>query len=188
MGTLRSSGDSNVVAVTDGHHRTLAMLGNTLDIKRTLALYRAALDAEVYLRLTADGLTVMSLDVERCRSMISVGSREMTGAVLKACPPTVDAVRAAVEGYTRKRDSLGRGSVEEQFSVARIAEALSNRLVLPGTDWLFLHQEWRVLLPEGPGKIDLLAVDQRERRLVVIECKASASEADVPGPHGWVAA
>ncbi|MGB5038487.1 MAG: hypothetical protein WBQ66_17900, partial [Blastocatellia bacterium] len=75
MGTLRSSGDSKAAPITDGHLRTLAMLGNTDDIKRTLALYRTALDAEVYLRLTADGLTVMSLDVERCRSMISVGSR-----------------------------------------------------------------------------------------------------------------
>ena len=120
--------------------------------------------------------------------MISVGSRGTSDDVLKACPPTGDAVRAAVEGYTRKRDSLGRGSVEEQFSVARIAGALSNHLVLPNTDWLFLHQEWRLLLPEGPGKIDLLAVDQRERRLVVIECKASTIEVDVQDRHGWVAA
>ena len=188
MGTLRSSGDSKAAPITDGHLRTLAMLGNTDDIKRTLALYRAALDGEVYLRLTADGLTAMSLDAERCRSMISVGSRGMNDDVLKACPPTLDAVRAAVKGYTLKRDSLGRGSVEEQFSVARIAGALSNHLVLPNTDWLFLHQEWRLLLPEGPGKIDLLAVDQRERRLVVIECKASTIEVDVQDRHGWVAA
>lgn len=185
---MQHSGEPSSANVTDGHRRTLALLSNTVDITQTLERYRAALGGEVYLRPTAEGLTVMSLDAERCCSMISVGSRGKRDDVLKVCPPAVDAVQRAVDGYIQKRDSLRRVSVEEQLSVDRIAGALANRLVLPDSDWLFLHQEWRLPLPEGPGKIDLLAVDRRERRLVVIECKASVDDVDVPDTHGWVAA
>jgi len=188
MGAPHSSSERNTSAVTDGHRRALALLTKTADIAETLQRYRSALDGEVYLRPTADGLTAMSLDAERCPSMISVGSRGKRDDVLKVCPPTVEKVQHAVDGYIHKRDSLRRESVEERFSVGRIAGGLANRLVLPGSDWLFLHQEWRLSLPEGPGKVDLLAVDLSERRLVVIECKASADEVTVPDAHGWKAA
>lgn len=176
------------VNVAAGHRRSLALLSDASSVRRTLDAYRAELGVDVYLRLTSGGLTVISLDVDRCQSMIGVGTRGKRDDLLKALPPAPDAVREASVGYAAKRDSLGRGSIEERFALEQIAAALSNGLALGDTGWLFLHQEWRVVLPEGPGKIDLLGVDPARRRLVVIECKASATEVDALDRHGWNAA
>lgn len=180
-----SAGRANVTA---GHRRSLALLTDAASVRQTLDLYRDEVGIDVYLRLTSDGLTAMSLDVDRCQSMIGVGTRGKRDDLLKSLPPAIDAVRVAGAGYEAKRDSLGRGSVEERFALDQIAAALSNGLELGETGWLFLHQEWRIGLPEGPGKIDLLAVDPGRRRLVVIECKASRTEVDAPDSHGWNAA
>lgn len=176
------------VNVTAGHRRSLALLADAASVRVTLDMYRAEVGTDVYLRLTSDGLTVMSLDVDRCQSMIGIGTRGKRDDLLKSLPPAADAVRVAGAGYAAKRDSLGRGSIEERFALEQIAAALSNGLELGGTGWLFLHQEWRIVLPEGPGKVDLLAIDPAQRRLVVIECKASPAEVGALDSHGWTAA
>ena len=170
-----------------GHRRSLALLADHGAVRSTLDRYRRAVGVDVYLRLTADGLTVMSLDVEGCRSMISVGRRGKRDDVLRSLPPSERLVEAAAAGYADKRDGLGRGSEEERFALGQIAHALSNGLRLGESGWLFLHQEWRLRLATGPGKIDLLAFDPLHRRLVVIECKATEAHAGRPDPHGWIA-
>jgi hypothetical protein len=182
---MESGATNQLVA---GHWASLALLGDTDAVRSTLDLYRSALGTDVYLRLTGNGLTVMSLDVERCRSMISVGPRDRRDDVLRALPPGDDRVAAAAAGYVAKRDGLGRAAVEERFALEQIAAALSDGLRLGDSGWLFLHQEWRLTLPEGPGKIDLLAFDPACRQLVVIECKASARDVPKRDRHGWPAA
>jgi hypothetical protein len=182
---MESGSASQLVA---GHWASLALLAEAEAVRETLDRYERALGSPVYLRVTGAGLTVMSLDVERCRSMISVGSRDRRDDILNALPPDRERVRSAVAGYEAKRDGLARGSVEERFALEQIAAALQSGLQLPGTGWLFVHQEWRLRLPEGPGKIDLLAFDPASRRLVVIECKAGERDVRKPDRHGWPAA
>jgi len=173
---VRSTEYQTTGQLTEGHRRTLELLTDAAAVQRTLEMYRDALDGvEVFLRLTDKGLTVLSLDVEGCRSMIGVGARSSDEHLLVVCPPDPGAVEQAVAGYIQKRDSLDRRSVEELFALDCIRHALADDLRLPGTNWLFIHQEWRLNLPGGSGKLDLLAVDVAARQLVIIECKASAS-------------
>lgn len=171
-----------------GHRKSLLLLADTEAVRATLDKYRATAGVEVYLRLTGNGLAVMSLDVANCRSMISIGTRGLRDDLLRSLPPSDQRVATAAAGYLAKRDELGRGSIEERFALELIAGALTDQLRLGGSGWLFLHQEWRLHLPEGPGKIDLLAFDPDRRRLVVIECKATESDAAARDQHGWLAA
>ena len=172
--------------VTTGHLRSLAMLEDSKSAVETISAYRSALGGvEVLLRPVAAGLTVMSLDIERCGSMISVGAAA-GGGVLTSLPPSSERIASMVQAYDRKRENLVRGSEEELFSLRLIEGALDNRLRLAGTPWLFVAHEWRVHLSNGSnGKIDLLGFDPLERRLVAIELKASAAHATKPDPNGW---
>jgi hypothetical protein len=176
------------VQLVAGHRAALALLSDPDAVRLTLDQYERAIDAPVYLRVTGSGLTVMSLDAARCRSMISVGTRDRRDDIVRSLPVDEAQVRAAATGYAAKRDGLARGSVEERFALEQIAAALGDGLVLGDSSWWFVHQEWRLNLPVGPGKIDLLAFDPQRRRLVVIECKANAGEAAKPDRHGWPAA
>jgi hypothetical protein len=180
--------DGPVGAVTAGHERALDLLADKSSVEQTLAMYRARMgDVALYLRPTDAGLTVLSLDSQRCSSMISVGAAN-GGGLLKALPPSPAEVERAVADYEHKRDTLQRASAEERFVLGLMAGALRDRLRLAGTEWLFLHQEWRLTLPVGPGKVDLLAVDPRTGRVVVIECKKSAVAAEAKDRHGLDAA
>lgn len=179
--------DEAIDQLVVGHRRSLDLLADGDAVRSTLDRYRLAVGSDVYLRLTADGLTVMSLDVAGCRSMISVGTRGRRDDVLRSLPPSEQLVASTAAGYVAKRDGLGRGSEEERFALGQIAGALSHGLRLGDSDWLFLHQEWRLRLATGPGKIDLLAFDPLQRRLVVIECKATEAHAGRPDPRGWIA-
>lgn len=57
-----SAGRANVAA---GHRRSLALLADAASVRQTLGIYRDEVGIDVYLRLTSDGLTAMSLDVDR---------------------------------------------------------------------------------------------------------------------------
>lgn len=176
-------------AVTAGHLRSLAMLEDLVAVSGTVEAFKNALGGVgVLLRPVDAGLTVMSLDIERCASMISVGSA-YGGGTLTSLPPSTDLIRSMVMGYEIKRDSLARGSVEELFSLRLIAGSLLDNLRLAGTEWIFVAHEWRVHLSNGSnGKIDLLAFDPSTRRLVAIELKASENEVRKPDANGWDAA
>lgn len=61
--------------VTFGHLRSASLLEDREAASETIAAFRLALgDVPVLLRPVDAGLTVMSLDAERCESMISVGA------------------------------------------------------------------------------------------------------------------
>ena len=62
-----------------GHSRALDLLRDVDAVRTTLARYQTAIGAHVYLRVTAKGLTVISLDHARCKSMIGVGPRWLHG-------------------------------------------------------------------------------------------------------------
>ena len=153
--------------VRPGHWRALAMLADTDALVETRARYRAALGSEVYLRPTDKGLTVIGLD-RSAPGMAGVGGRESGQEYLVSLPPSPGTVASAVDGYRMKVAGMRRRSVEERFALGLIRQALEGELVLPGSDLLFLCQEWR--LPSG-GRIDLLAVDPDSGQLVVIELK-----------------
>jgi hypothetical protein len=149
------------------------MLRQTPAVLDTLALYREIVTpAGVYLRPTARGLTVISLD-PACDSMIGVGARDSAESYLGAIPPTRGQVEHAAEGYRAKLASLSRGSAEERFALSCIRAALEERLGLQREPLIFVCQEWRI----GAGKIDLLALEPNTGRLVVVELKSSQSEA-----------
>lgn len=177
---------SRRVFVTRGHRRSVSMLEVTDAAAETISAFQKALGGvRVFLRPVDAGLTVMSLDVERCRSMISVGAASGRG-VLKRLPPLSERINTMVGAYEHKRNNLARGSLEELFSLRLIAAALANKLRLSGTPWLFVAHEWRVPLSnESNGKIDLLGFDPSTRRLVVIELKASEAAARKRDPNGW---
>ncbi len=185
----RGSHSSGPVFVTPGHRRSVSMLEETAAAIETISTFRLALDGnDVLLRPVDAGLTVISLDVGRCRSMISVGAAGGGGA-LTSLPPSSERTASMVSAYEDKRDHLERGSGEELFSLGLIAAALANDLRLPGTPWFFVAHEWRVHLSNGStGKIDLLGFDPTTRRLVVAELKASVAAALKPDANGWDAA
>ncbi len=175
--------------VTDGHLRSVALLEDQSSASETISRFRSALGGvDVLLRPVDAGLTVMSLDVERCDSMISVGAPGGGGA-LSALPPSADQIESMTSAYERKRDGLARASTEERFSLSLIASALADELRLARTPWIFVAHEWRVHLSNGSnGKIDLLGFDPAARRLIAIELKASEAHATKPDPIGWDAA
>lgn len=175
--------------VTVGHLRSLALLEDRPAAGRTISSFRSALGGvDLLLRPVDAGLTVMSLDVERCDSMISVGAPG-GGGLLTSLPPSPEETQSMVAAYELKRGRLGRASGEERFSLRLIAAALADELRLAQTRWIFVAHEWRVHLANGStGKIDLLGFDPVARRLVVIELKASAAHATKPDPNGWDAA
>lgn len=185
----RTSRPSGPVFVTPGHLRSVSMLEDTDTAAETISSFREALGGvEILLRPVDAGLTVMSLDVERCGSMISVGARGGGGA-LTSLPPSSDRTASMVSAYEGKREDLARESLEELFSLRLVAAALANELRLPAAPWLFVAHEWRVHLSnESNGKIDLLGFDPSTRRLVVIELKASAADARKLDQNGWDAA
>lgn len=184
--TFQGQADASAgAAITDGHRRILAMLQDLDAMKQTLSLYHAHLGKNgVYLRLTDRGFTVISLDHEHCASMIGVGDRDSGDENLAAIPPTEEQVLSAVEGYRRKRDSLQRSSDEERFALRTIRHALEHGLKLPGKDWYFIHQEWRMPTALGGGKLDLLAVEPEAKRLVVVELKGSKAKTTARDKHG----
>jgi len=156
--------------VRTGHWRSLELLENTGGVLETLAMYEDATGHPVYLRPTAQGLTVMSLD-PRTTAMVGVGAAG--GGSLEVMPPTREAVGIAARAFRAKLDSMTRPSVEERYVIARIRAALANGLALDD-DLVFLHQEWRF---PSSDKLDLLAVDVRTGQLVVIEAKKSEAAA-----------
>lgn len=160
--------------VTRGHLRAVAQLEQAAGYRETRALYAAAVPHGVYLRPTDRGFTVLSLDWERCGSMIGVGGREDRDHELRELPPDAEHVSKAVAGYDAKRSSLARHCVEEHCAARAIARAFERDLELPEPGLCFVHQEWR--LP-GRVRIDILGVDLTTRRWVIVELKRSAAEA-----------
>ena len=182
--TTPRSSDDGKQPVRDGHRAALASLEDTASARRTLDLYRVAVEAPVYLRVTEKGLVVISLDHERCSAMIGVSGRDTGDEVLTSLPPSPSHISRAVAGYLAKRDSLRRDSPEEQFALSLVRGALEGGLHLAPTRLAFVHQEWRMPTEAGGGKLDLLAVDLRSRQLVVVELKKSreaAAERDSKG-------
>lgn len=160
-------------ALRAGHWRSLLLLEDTAAVRSTLAAYAEAASTAVYLRPTKQGLVVLSLDADRCRSMVGIGAARTRQHLLRSLPPSRQAVAAAADGYRQKVAALRRSSAEDRFALRCIGHALRHRLQLPGTGLLFVHQEWR--LPDG-GKIDLLAVDPADGQLHVIELKADPGD------------
>jgi hypothetical protein len=153
-----------------GHWRSLELLGRTQAVHETLALYEQAIGHAVYLRPTAKGLTVMSLDPST-PAMVGVGS---TGdCCIDTLPPPQSLVASAALFYRAKVSAMVRESAEERHVIARIRAALADGLALGG-DLLFLHQEWRFSTSE---KLDVLAFDSRTGQLVVIEAKSTRNAA-----------
>lgn len=153
-----------------GHWHSLELLENTPAMLETLARYEQAIGHPVYLRPTAKGLTVMSLDPST-PAMVGVGDAD--DCCLSALPPSPDAVASAAVAYRAKIAAMVRNSAEERHVFARIRAALANALELE-EGLLFLHQEWRFANRE---KLDVLAVDSRSGQLVVIEAKATRNAA-----------
>jgi len=170
--TSTSSQTGSFSPLTKGHWRSLDLLRDSDAICTTIGLYRRAIGADVYLRPTAQGLIVISLDWRSCASMIGVGGRSTRDHILRSCPPSEAIVERAAAGYLEKRDTLDRRSDEERFVLRCIEHGLQNGLRLPGGKWTFVHQEWRMPTSAGGGKADLIAVDS-DGRLVVIEAKQS---------------
>ena len=166
--------------VSEGHLHALSQIEEGTSYNTTRDLYRAQNGLEVYLRPTDSGFTVLSLDAERCASMVGVGARESHQHRLVNLSADPELVRAAVVGYGTKIASLGRASDEERYALALVRGALSSSLRLPRLDTYFIHQEWR--LPDG-NKIDLLGVEPSSGRLVVIELKASEAGARKSDPR-----
>jgi hypothetical protein len=134
-------------------------------VLETLARYEQALGHPVYLRPTAKGLTVMSLDPST-PAMVGVGGAD--DCCITALPSS-QAVASAAVAYRAKVAGMVRNSAEERHVIARIRAALANALELQ-EGLLFLHQEWRFSNQE---KLDVLALDSRSGQLVVIEAKAT---------------
>ena len=170
--------------IRPGHRRALTQLQDTKAAQQTLRLYDDAIGNPVYLRVTEKGLTVISLDHKRCKSMIGVGDRGDNMEYLKVLPPSADYVSRAGDGYRRKRDSLKRASGEEQYALYLIRHAFEHGLTLPGTSLSFVHQEWRMPTEAGGGKLDLLAIDIEAKELVVVELKESESKIGKRDKHG----
>jgi len=171
-------------AVKKGHRSALRLLQDTMAAQATLELYEEAIGSPVYLRVTARGLTVISLDHAKCISMIGVGPRNQKMEYLTKLPPSSEYLQQAVEGYIQKRDTLDRESHEEQFALRCIDHALQNGLKLPESTLHFVHQEWRMPTETGGGKLDLLAVDTKANELVVVELKSSGAKTHQRDKHG----
>jgi len=152
-----------------GHWHSLELLEDTPAVLQTLARYEQALGHPVYLRPTAKGLTVMSLDPST-PAMVGVGGAD--DCCITALPSS-QAVASAAVAYRAKVAAMVRNSAEERHVIARIRAALANALELED-GLLFLHQEWRFSNQE---KLDVLALDSRSGQLVVIEAKATKSAA-----------
>lgn len=159
-------------ALRAGHWRSLAMLEATEAVQVTLALYRAELGADIYLRPTSNGLLVISLDAS-CPRTVGVGGRGSVETRLTSLPPTPEHVHRAVDAYRAKVQAITRESTEERFSLGLVSHALGNGLRLPDSDLLFVCQEWR--LPTEVGRLDLLAIDPARRALVIVELKANST-------------
>lgn len=136
-----------------GHWRSLELLEQTSAVHQTLSRYEHAMGHPVYLRPTARGLTVLSLDPS-APAMIGVGGVE---CCIDRLPPAPAFVASATLAYRAKIEAMTRTSAEERHVIAPIREALAHGLELGG-GLLFLHQEWRFPTRE---KLDVLAVDSR---------------------------
>ncbi len=157
-----------------GHVRAVELLEQTAAVRETVELYGHHLGHDVYLRPTGQGLTVLSLD-PAASAMVGVGT-------LTALMPSRDMVERQLSEYRTTLRAMRRASLEEQFSVRWLEQALRNGLALPGTDLHLVCQEWRFPLhPRGSAKLDVLAVDLRQQRLAVIELKSRATSAGVEG-------
>jgi hypothetical protein len=156
--------------LNNGHWHSLELLENTPAVLETLARYEQAIGHPVYLRPTAKGLTVMSLD-PATSAMVGVGGAD--DCCITALPSSHDAVASAAIAYRAKVATMVRNSAEERHVIARIRAALANALELED-GLLFLHQEWRFSNRE---KLDVLALDWRSGKLVVIEAKSTRNAA-----------
>jgi hypothetical protein len=153
-----------------GHWHSLELLENTPAVLDTLARYEQAIGHPVYLRPTAKGLTVMSLDPS-ISAMVGVGGAG--DCCINTLPPSHDAVASAALAYRAKVAAMVRDSAEERYVIARIRAALANGLEL-GDGLFFLHQEWRF---PNRDKLDVLAFDASSGQLVVIEAKSTKNAA-----------
>lgn len=161
-------------ALRRGHVAALELLECHDAYRNTLAAYDQHLGPNsVYLRPTNNGLVVLSLDHETCRSMIGVGEVGSSQHLLTRLPPSPDFVARAVEGYRRKQAGMTRASKEERFALELMADAFGRGLRLSHSHSYFVHQEWRF---SARSRIDLLCVNPETGKLLVIELKRSHSE------------
>lgn len=181
---IPSASTASRSAVRGGHREALRLLQDTKSVQVALRLYRDAIGAPVYLRVTDRGLTVISLDHAQCKSMIGVGPRHPKMEYLTRLPPSPEYVQQAAHGYILKRDTLARESNEEQFALECICHAFEHSLQLPNSTLYFVHQEWRMPTESGGDKLDLLAVDIKANELVVVELKSSLAKTHQRNKHG----
>ena len=164
--------------VVAGHRKSLAFIEDTAAYHETRRLYAEALGGvEVYLRLTGKGFTVISLD-ERAPQVIGVGGPQSGQCDIWKLPPPVARVQKQAAEYAAKL-ATASGSAEERYSVELLRGALSSNgggnLSLGPSGLYFIHQEWRFTATST--RIDILAADPAEGRLVVIELKESEQAA-----------
>jgi hypothetical protein len=117
----------------------------------------------VYLRPTAAGLTVVSLDPS-LPAIVGVGGHRST---IRTVPPGEALIRARATAYRAKTAEMTRRSDEDRFVSRLVRSALGAELALPGGLW-FLHHELRL---SREHRIDLLAIDPDDGQLVVVEAK-----------------
>lgn len=162
--------------VRPGHYRALDYMASAdfLDVKTLFERYPEI--GGVYFRPTDGYVTTIDLHPQSLKPRIGVGEDPYLpiGARARDLEPTMS---QRIEWLRQVRSRQTAPSREVQFEAHLIREAQANHLRLPGfPDRLrFLHSQWRIdPTASGTARItDLLAVDLRTRRLVVIELKAS---------------
>jgi hypothetical protein len=176
----RPAAPSTTPALREGHYRALEQIEDPTAYDVTRNLYEEHIGGHgVYLRPTDAGFTVVSLDFERCGSMVEVGEEGTQQHSLRRLPPDARQVARACEGYEAKVATLERICEKERFSLAIVARALADDLSLPRAGTYFVHQDWR--LPEG-DTLDLLGVEPASGRLLAIVLEGSRAEARAEDP------
>jgi len=170
----RATTPATAPALREGHYRALEQVEDPVAYDTTRQLYAERIGGHgVYLRPTDSGFTVVSLDFERCGTIVAVGAEGTQQHSLRRLPPDARRVARACEGYEAKLAASTRVSAVDRFSLAIVARALAEDLSLPRAGTYFVCQGWR--FPEG-GTVDLVGVEPASGRLLVVVLKGSRAE------------
>ncbi len=159
---------------------------NTLDFMKTERFCRIKEIFEsyneiggVYFRPVANKVTVVDLHINSPKPRIGVG--EDPYVYLSAIPQEIErSMHERIRYLISKRKEIKAINAENKLESNVIREAQNNHLVMPGfPDYLkFIHSQWRIDKPDSSTHsfTDIIAVDIRFSKLVIIELKAKAEK------------
>jgi hypothetical protein len=176
LGDSNKNHSNRKQVVRKGHYETLEYM-ESKDFQDIKELYESFEEiGGVYFRPVFKSVSAVDLHPDSPKPRIGIGEDNYIDIGM-----TVDEIRDSmkkrIDYLKEKRTEITTDNLENIIEAGIIREAQNNKLIMPGFPeyFRFIHSQWRIDNPENQKQsfTDIIAVDLRTYKLVIIELKAN---------------